>query len=59
MTPRPNVRRTVARVALAAAAAGALALPAAPAAACQPEYCPPPPLRCTWGPFAGTCLDPY
>ena len=27
--------------------------------ACQPEYCPPQPLLCEWGPFAGTCVYPY
>jgi hypothetical protein len=27
--------------------------------ACQPEHCPPPPLLCEWGPFAGTCIYPY
>ena len=51
MTPR--------RLALAAVAGATLALAPAPAGACQPEYCPPPPLLCEWGPFAGSCTYPY
>ena len=51
MTPR-----TLSALAVVVAA---LALAATPAAACQPEYCPDPPLLCEWGPFAGTCVYPY
>lgn len=52
-------RRTFTGLLAGAAVGATLALPAAPAAACQPEYCPPSPLLCEWGPFAGRCTPPY
>ncbi len=51
MTPR--------LLALAAFAGAALLLGGGAASACQPEYCPPQPLLCEWGPFAGTCIHPH
>ncbi|HEX8001106.1 MAG TPA: hypothetical protein VF519_00255 [Mycobacteriales bacterium] len=50
---------TITRAGLAAAVVAVVVGGAGGADACQPEYCPPRPLLCDVGPFAGTCIDPY